>query len=78
MTRDQRQRYLDAMGIQRWVPRVGPVPVQPVAAPAAQAPDEDVSTLDWDQLTARVTACTACPELAAGRTQTVFGVGERQ
>jgi uracil-DNA glycosylase family 4 len=33
--------------------------------------------LDWDDLEARVTGCTACP-LHQGRTQTVFGVGNRE
>lgn len=32
--------------------------------------------LDWDALAARVAACTLCP-LHKGRTQTVFGVGDR-
>jgi DNA polymerase len=31
---------------------------------------------DWDELQAEVAACTACP-LHRGRTQTVFGVGDR-
>jgi len=35
----------------------------------------DVSTLDWDALQFRVSHCTAC-DLHAGRTQTVFGVGD--
>lgn len=45
-------------------------------APAAAAPAGDIAALDWDALAARVAACQAC-ELAAGRTQTVFGVGRR-
>lgn len=32
--------------------------------------------LDWEELEARVAGCTACP-LHQGRTQTVFGVGDR-
>jgi uracil-DNA glycosylase len=35
------------------------------------------SGFDWEALTARVAACTRCG-LAATRTQTVFGVGNRQ
>ncbi|OGT88667.1 MAG: hypothetical protein A2286_05185 [Gammaproteobacteria bacterium RIFOXYA12_FULL_61_12] len=31
----------------------------------------------WDELQQQVAACTACPELVANRTQTVFGVGNR-
>ena len=33
------------------------------------------SQLNWDELQARVSVCTRCAELAATRTQTVFGVG---
>ncbi|CAI8802326.1 uracil-DNA glycosylase [Methylocaldum szegediense] len=33
-------------------------------------------SLDWEELEARVAGCTACP-LHQGRTQTVFGVGNR-
>jgi DNA polymerase len=32
--------------------------------------------LNWDELKARVSVCTRCAELAATRTQTVFGVGD--
>lgn len=89
---EQRQRYLDAMGIQRWVSRAvsEAVPEAPVADTAVQAPASaapvsrgapvagDVSALDWDDLAARVAGCTLCAELAASRTRTVFGVGDRQ
>ncbi|MBS1213727.1 MAG: uracil-DNA glycosylase, partial [Proteobacteria bacterium] len=34
------------------------------------------SVCDWDTLERRVAACTACP-LHGSRTQTVFGVGDR-
>lgn len=90
MSPEQRQRYLDAMGIQRWVPRAMPdapvvpvpVPAEPLASPApaaiSEVPAGDVSQLDWDQLAARVAACTRCEELASTRTQTVLGVGDRQ
>lgn len=77
---EQQRRYLDAMGIQRWVPRDAPVLPQPVVAPvpSPHAPGGEISTLDWEPLAARVAACTACQELAATRTRTVFGVGDRQ
>ncbi|TWG79679.1 DNA polymerase [Cupriavidus gilardii J11] len=39
---------------------------------------EDVAALDWAALEARVAECTACEQLCATRTQTVFGVGDRQ
>jgi uracil-DNA glycosylase family 4 len=60
-----------------------PAPVRtPAPAPArtpAPAPARDVSATreagaDWDELRARVAACTRC-SLSATRTQTVFGVG---
>jgi len=41
------------------------------------AESDDVSQLGWEALRARVSACTRCP-LHASRTQTVFGVGDRQ
>lgn len=40
--------------------------IQPVA----------IQQMDWEQLSAKVTNCTACP-LSQARTQTVFGVGDR-
>jgi len=44
--------------------------VQAIAAPSA------TPLLDWETLAARVAACTTC-ELHQGRTQTVFGTGNR-
>lgn len=86
-TPEQRQRYLDAMGIQRWELRVrGPVPVpaasvrEPAPAPPVSegaGADDGVAALGWDDLSARVAVCDRCADLAASRTQTVFGVGDR-
>jgi len=62
-------------------PRVAPVPLAPQGAPAVigamppAAPRE--GAFDWNQLRARVAACTRCA-LSATRTQTVFGVGNPQ
>jgi uracil-DNA glycosylase, family 4 len=39
---------------------------------------DDIASLDWTALQQRVQHCTLCSELAASRTQTVFGVGDRQ
>jgi uracil-DNA glycosylase len=47
---------------------------QPVLADAAQ---DDVATLDWDALADRVSGCEAC-RLCERRTNTVFGVGDRE
>lgn len=47
--------------------------------PPAMTPHDDgapVASLDWDALQARVSQCQLCP-LHAGRTQGVFGVGDR-
>ncbi len=55
--------YLDTMGIQRWVT------AKPKADPATQAA--------WLLLEKTVASCTAC-DLHQGRTQTVFGVGNKQ
>jgi DNA polymerase len=60
----------------------------PAAPPAAEAPASaaspgladaslEVGDLGWDELVGRVAQCTLCP-LHEGRTQTVFGVGNRQ
>lgn len=48
----------------------------PVADEEPAAGPLPVAQLDWDDLAARVAGCTACP-LHEGRTQTVFGVGDR-
>jgi DNA polymerase len=70
-----RSYYLDAMGIRQWRLRTAPVAngaaAGNTAVPAAGAVDP------WRVLQARVAGCTDCA-LHAGRTQTVFGVGDRQ
>jgi len=79
---DARQSaYLEAMGIERWVPRhagepevratEAPVP-SPTPEPQAQEPIEP----DWGALEQQVAACRDC-DLCESRTQTVFGVGDR-
>ncbi|MFO7603211.1 MAG: uracil-DNA glycosylase [Gammaproteobacteria bacterium] len=82
---DSRQHaYLRAMGISVWQPR------QPMAEAATGASEShralasehaamasDVSALDWSALEASVQACQRC-DLHRTRTQTVFGVGDRQ
>ena len=81
MSDARRQQYLEAMGIQAWVERGA----APASAPATDvfvrepdgADDNEVARLDWDALQARVKACTLC-DLHKTRTQTVFGVGNRE
>jgi len=67
----QRRAYLEAMGIDVWVPRdaADPVPAAGSAADAAEA-----GGMNWDELRASVAACTRCA-LSQSRQQTVFGVG---
>lgn len=48
----------------------------PEAAPDAVSTD-GIAGADWDRLSEAVSSCRAC-ELCATRTQTVFGVGNRQ
>ncbi len=96
---DARQvAYLQALGVDVYVPRTAPPLQDEVAAelaapalPAGSSPTpgavaraevsasgpNDASNLDWDELRAAVAACRRC-DLHATRTQTVFGVGNRQ
>ena len=86
-TRSRQLQYLQAMGIQAWDLRdsaVKPPGVEQGVAEVAgmdASPDEvpgqsAVSGFDWETLQAGVEACTLC-ELHNSRTQTVFGVGNR-
>ncbi len=76
---------LEAMGIEVWVPRghgseaAQRAPAKAVGETRPEAPPlaDELGVLDWQGLEARVAACTAC-SLHETRTQTVFGVGNRQ
>ncbi len=72
----QRRAYLEAMGIDLWVPKNADeaAPAEPNEAPVTAEP---AVSLGWDELRGCVADCTRC-ELAASRTQTVFGVGNPQ
>ena len=91
-----RNAYLDALGIDRWVPRdavesavdvpaaAARVPPASARAPAAEPvhlpavpPTPLPPGIDWEPLRERVAGCTLC-DLCKTRTQTVFGVGNRQ
>jgi DNA polymerase len=69
----QRRAYLEALGIDVWLPR------EEVGAQAEDVAETDTHSdvLTWDDLRAAVTACTSC-SLHTSRTQTVFGVGDPQ
>ncbi len=76
----QRRAYLDALGIDVWLPRDA---VEPAVEPAAEAgagaganDGAEVAGGDWESLAGQVAACQLCA-LAGSRTQTVFGVGHR-
>ena len=65
----ERRAYLEALGVDVWVPRDAAEPAVDEVAPPGPAGD-----MDWSELRATVAACTRC-RLHEGRTQTVFGVG---
>lgn len=64
-----RARYLDALGIDRWILRHPHVEISDDASAPALG--------DWADLESRVAACTRCA-LHVGRTQAVFGVGHQR
>ena len=72
----QRRAYLQAMGIDVWLPRDAGAPAATAAGTEAVAPSPGAG-LDWPELRECVAACTRC-ELAASRSNTVFGVGNEQ
>jgi uracil-DNA glycosylase len=70
---ENRGFYLDALGVEQWVARGGARPAPPAVVPAGTTADADAL---WAQVEAEVASCTKCA-LHAGRTRTVFGVGNR-
>ena len=79
-----RLHYLEAMGIDVWLPRAS----ASLADAAAEPDDVDCSAIEtkpiasatiesWDLLQAEVAACRKCA-LCETRTQTVFGSGNKQ
>jgi uracil-DNA glycosylase family 4 len=68
--------YLDAMGIDYWVRRSLAADSATAVSLPAEESGVDVAGFDWDQLQSAVANCTRCA-LASGRTQTVFGVGDK-
>jgi len=72
-----REQYLEAIGIDVWVPRSPPVVDDvPAAVPTLSEPAVPEQEI-WQSLRAEVRACTRCA-LCRTRTQTVFGVGEQR
>ena len=76
-----RLQYLEAMGIDVWVPRASVRNEQQVSSDSATDNDDpktqESATDNWDVLQAEVANCTKCA-LCATRTQTVFGSGNKQ
>lgn len=87
----RQQEYLNAMGIDVWLPKIAlaaenieqSVGWVERSEPHRDEPhqpeprrNDDISTLDWEALQTRVAECQLC-ELHKTRTQTVFGVGNR-
>ena len=74
----RRREYLEAIGIELWVPRSAPVPAtapEPTAAPRVES--GAATEARWEELRAEVLHCSRCP-LHLTRTQGVFGVGPRR
>jgi DNA polymerase len=66
---DRRLLYLQRMGIDVWQARRPGIP-------QAEHPEAAVAGMDWEALTAAVSACRLCP-LGEARTQAVLGAGDR-
>lgn len=85
VTGSRHLRYLKAIGIEVWQQRgsgnTGVMPMEETAQTPPQVtassppPAEEASI--WEELAAQVADCTACT-LHCSRTQTVFGVGDRE
>ena len=76
-----RLQYLEAMGIDIWVPRASVQNEQLVSSDSVTDNDgpetQESATDSWDSLQVEVANCTKCA-LCATRTQTVFGSGNKQ
>lgn len=83
-----RQYYLDTLGITNWQLQQ-PLTAERATEDALSPPDNDADTPassasgkpaghDWLSLEQAVSQCRRCEQLAAARTRTVFGVGNRE
>ncbi|HWZ64590.1 MAG TPA: uracil-DNA glycosylase [Steroidobacteraceae bacterium] len=81
MHEQRRLAYLQALGLEQWVPRTtAPATLAAVearAVPASAAPQSGELEARWEALRAEVLSCQRCP-LHLSRTQGVFGVGPRR
>ncbi|MGB5178524.1 MAG: uracil-DNA glycosylase [Gammaproteobacteria bacterium] len=74
MNSELRHEYLKAMGIQQWVARNSDAATAEVEPAPEQLPADSLSA--WQVLEKQISVCTRCA-LHEGRTQTVFGTGDR-
>ena len=89
MSPARRAQYLQAIGIDRWIPRIAlgeaaspaPEPSAPAgescARPGPDALTQTAPEARWQALRAEILQCKKCP-LHEGRTQGVVGVGNRE
>jgi uracil-DNA glycosylase family 4 len=81
MPPERREQYLDAIGIDLWVPRAAragsAAPVIGAAAPPVAAAEPAQNAAAWEALRTQVRECTQCP-LHLTRTQGVLGVGPKR
>ncbi len=83
MANASRIKYLQAMGIDVWVPRHQPIGSENSVEDAGSAAEltiiqqSDKPVADWDQLQQQVEGCKLCA-LAQTRRQIVFGEGDKQ
>lgn len=76
MSQDLHNEYLQAMGVQRWVVREGVEDLVVDGVPEQQTATAEPVMQDWLALEAQVAGCQKCT-LHEGRTQTVFGAGNK-
>lgn len=77
MTQNLKNEYLQAMGVQRWLVRADG---EGAVTDGMQVLENDIAepvARDWTGLQQQVSGCKKC-KLHETRTQTVFGVGNRQ
>ena len=71
---DIRLQYLEAMGVDVWIPRDQGV-IQPLLDVSEQSINDATISDEWSELQREVTGCEHC-SLCETRTQTVFGTGD--
>jgi uracil-DNA glycosylase family 4 len=77
MTKETPDYYLQQMGIQRWISKNAVANKEQAMATVSinTETEKSVAELNWEELEARVAACSLCPLLSQSRSQHVFGDG---